>query len=50
LDTIAEFTKDEETSLTELLLPSVSKSNVKQFIYLDRNNTPDVWADIVKAI
>lgn len=23
---------------------------LKQFIYLDRNNTPDVWADIQKTI
>lgn len=50
LDTISEFAKDGETSLTELLMPSMPKQHLKQFIYLDRNNTPDVWADIANAI
>jgi hypothetical protein len=26
------------------------QGNVKKIIYLDRNNTPDVWSDIINTI
>jgi hypothetical protein len=44
LDAIEELAKDDESSYSK------AQGNVKEFIYLDRNNTPDVWGDISKAI